>query len=85
MQAVKLARLICHRSRSNEVRLGPTTIDPGHAGPHTIRLVYSGGLEDRLARADRLASIALLGRWTILAWRRERRNSIAHGPAEDRV
>ena len=56
--------------------LGLTAIDPGHAGPHTIQFIYTGGLEDRLARLAQLVGLALLVLWTILACWRERRSAV---------
>jgi len=49
--------------------LGLITLYPDHAGPHTIRLIYTEGLEDKLARTVRILGLVLLGLWTILAWR----------------
>jgi hypothetical protein len=49
---------------------GLITIDPAYAGPHTIRLVYSGDTEDRMARAAQVAGVLILIVWTLRARRR---------------
>ncbi|MBI4460530.1 MAG: hypothetical protein HY648_10795 [Acidobacteria bacterium] len=53
--------------------LGLTIMDPGavpeRGGELRFRLVYSGGLEDRLARAARVFAVVLLILWTMLAKR----------------
>ena len=54
--------------------LGLITIDPQYTGPHTIRLIYSGGTEDNIARSAQLAAILILVVWTL----RARRRSLLH-------
>ncbi len=44
--------------------LGFIVIDPKFVGPHTIRLTYSNGPEDQLARGVQLAGIVVLVVWT---------------------
>ena len=54
--------------------LGLITIDPQYTGPHTIRLSYSGGPEDNIARSAQLAGLLILVVWT----RSARRSSLLH-------
>jgi hypothetical protein len=45
--------------------LGLITVDPAYAGPHNIRLTYSGSTEDRIARYAQVAGLLILGLWTV--------------------
>jgi hypothetical protein len=49
--------------------LGMTVIEPPAPGNHTIRMTYSGSLEDRLAGYAQLTGLATLVAWTLLAKR----------------
>lgn len=58
--------------------LGQTVIDPGTAGNHTIRLIYSGGPEDQAAQSAQMGGMVILIVWTLRARRR------SHNGIEDR-
>jgi hypothetical protein len=45
--------------------LGLMTIEPRHAGPARIRLIYDGGLESKLARVAQIVGVLLLAAWAL--------------------
>lgn len=48
--------------------LGLMTIEPGHAGPTHIRLVWDGGTEAKLARAGQIVGLLSLLGWAVWGW-----------------